>query len=75
MIAISFDAEDLAPWFEQVELAGEVRCEYCMPDRQMQRIYVCRGRKLPLAEFWPLVKCWTCDRAPFQHIAREHRAY
>ena len=50
MIAIDFSAEDLAPWFEHVELAGVVECEYCMPDRRIQRIYVCHGLKLPLAE-------------------------
>lgn len=66
MIAISFDRADLEPWFERVDLAGEVRCEYCMPDRQVQRIYVCRGLKMPLAAFWPLVKCWTCAQASFQ---------
>jgi hypothetical protein len=70
MIAISFAAADLEPWFERVEPAGEVRCRYCMPDRRVQRIYVCRGLKLPLAEFWPLVKCWTCDRAPFQQSSK-----
>ena len=66
IIAISLRASDLVPWFEHVELAGEVQCEYCMPDRRTQRIYLCRGLRLPLAEFWPLVKCWTCDRAAFQ---------
>jgi hypothetical protein len=72
MIAIDFSAEDLAPWFEHVELAGVVACEHCMPDRQVQSIHVCRGRKLTLTEFWPLTKCWTCDAAPFQRIARQH---
>jgi hypothetical protein len=43
-----------------------------MPDRRVQRIHICRGRKLLLAEFWPLTKCWTCDRAPFQHSAPVH---
>lgn len=72
MIAIEFSAEDLTPWFEHVELAGVVECEHCMPDRRIQSIHVCRGRKLPLGEFWPLTKCWTCDQAPFQRIARQH---
>jgi len=66
MIAIGFEAQDLEPWFEHVERVGEVRCRYCMPDRQLEPIYVCRGLKLPLAQFWPLVKCWTCAKAPFQ---------
>jgi hypothetical protein len=65
MIAVSFPEEVLRPWFGRVELAGEVRCQYCMPDRQLQRIYVCRDPVRPLADFWPLTKCWTCDRPPF----------
>ena len=69
MIAIGFEAADLSPWFERIEQSGEVRCRYCMPDRQLQRIYVCHGLKLPLAQFWPLVKCWTCARAPFRERA------
>jgi hypothetical protein len=36
-----------------------------MPDRQLQRIYVCRDPVRPFADFWPLTKCWTCDRPPF----------
>jgi len=65
VIAVDFRATDLEPWFEHVELAGQVDCEYCMPDRRTQRIYLCRRLKLPLREFWPQVKCWTCDRPPF----------
>ncbi|HSP97966.1 MAG TPA: glycosyltransferase family 39 protein [Candidatus Dormibacteraeota bacterium] len=65
MIAVSFPEEVLRPWFGHVELAGQVRCPYCMPDRQLQRIYVCRDPVRPLADFWPLTKCWTCDRPPF----------
>jgi len=70
MIAIAFRREDLASWFEHVDLAGEVECEHCMPDRRVQSIFVCRGRKLSLPEFWALTKCWTCDAAPFQRTAR-----
>jgi 4-amino-4-deoxy-L-arabinose transferase-like glycosyltransferase len=73
MLAIGFRESDLRPWFDSVEQAAEVTCEYCMPDRQLQRIFICRGLKRPLAEFWPLVKCWTCARAPFQAIARGDR--
>jgi hypothetical protein len=28
-------------------------------------ITVCRGLKVPIGEFWPKVKCWTCDRPAF----------
>jgi hypothetical protein len=65
VIPVGFQVADLEPWFDQVELAGQVDCRYCMPDRRTERIYLCRGLKLPLPEFWPQVKCWTCDRPPF----------
>jgi len=66
MIAIAFDRDDLLPWFEQVEPAATVHCDYCMPDRRDQVIYICRGPKLPLNEFFQLTKCWTCDRPAFR---------
>src|SRR4029453_7666858 len=37
MLAIGFRESDLRPWFDSVEQAAEVTCEYCMPDRQLQR--------------------------------------
>jgi hypothetical protein len=37
VIAVGFQAADLEPWFEQVELAGQVDCRYCMPDRRTER--------------------------------------
>jgi len=69
IIAVAFNAADLAPWCDRLELVAQVACEYCMPDRRTQPIHVCRGLKMPLREFWPQVKCWTCDRAPFQRHA------
>jgi hypothetical protein len=65
MIAVGFSRDALSPWFEHVEPAGEVRCDLCMPDRRAIHIYVCRGLKVPMEEFWPLTKCWTCDRPAF----------
>jgi hypothetical protein len=65
MIAVGFPKDTLSPWFDHVEPAGEVRCEFCMPDRRVTHIYVCRGLKVPMDEFWPLTKCWTCDRPAF----------
>jgi len=65
MIAVGFRKDALSPWFERVEPAGEVSCELCMPDRRVTHIHVCRGLKVPMDEFWPLTKCWTCDRPAF----------
>jgi 4-amino-4-deoxy-L-arabinose transferase-like glycosyltransferase len=65
LIAIGFSDAALTPWCDRLELAGQIECELCMPDRRIQRIHICRGLKRPLGEFWPLVKCWTCDHPPF----------
>jgi len=65
IIAVDFAETDLTPWCDRVELVGQVNCEFCMPDRRLQQIYLCRGLKVPLRDFWPQTKCWTCDRPPF----------
>jgi len=65
VIAVAISEKALAPWFESVQLAGEVTCDLCMPDRRVTRIYVCRGLRMPMDEFWPLTKCWTCDKPAF----------
>ncbi len=65
MIAVDIPEQYLLPWFASVELVGTVHCDLCMPDRQVMHITVCRGLKVPFEEFWPLVKCWTCDKPRF----------
>jgi hypothetical protein len=65
MIAVGIPEQYLLPWFTGVESVGTVRCDLCMPDRQVMHITVCRGLKVPLDEFWPLVKCWTCYKPRF----------
>ncbi|MGH3055521.1 MAG: hypothetical protein ACRDL7_11150, partial [Gaiellaceae bacterium] len=70
VITINIAANALKPWFERVDLVDTVRCEYCMPDKAEVPIHVCRGLKQPLKDFWPSVKCWTCDKPAF---AREVR--
>ena len=65
VIAMSMPEAVLRPWFDRVDLAATVSCEYCMPDRTSVPIHVCRGLKQPLKDFWPKVKCWTCDKPPF----------
>jgi 4-amino-4-deoxy-L-arabinose transferase-like glycosyltransferase len=62
VITVNISTERLRPWFDQVELAETVSCPYCMPDRSAIPIHLCRGLKVPLKEFWPQVKCWTCDK-------------
>ena len=69
LIAVGFPDAALAPWCDQLELAGQIECPLCMPDRRIQRVHICRGLKMPLREFWPQVKCWTCDSPPFRRAS------
>ena len=46
------------------------RYDYCMPDRMRMPITVCRGLAVPIREFWPKDKCWTCDRPDFVRAPR-----
>jgi Dolichyl-phosphate-mannose-protein mannosyltransferase len=65
VITTNISGEVLRRWFDRVDLATTVECPYCMPDRAHVPIHVCRGLKQPLQDFWPKVKCWTCDKPPF----------
>jgi len=52
LIAIGSDEEDLAQLFTHVERRPSPRCTYCMSWRDGLPVYVARGPKLSLAEFW-----------------------
>jgi 4-amino-4-deoxy-L-arabinose transferase-like glycosyltransferase len=65
VLALGFSGDDLRRVFDQVEQADVVTCEYCMPDNQEIPIFVARGLKMPLREFWPQLKCYTCDAPAF----------
>ena len=69
VITINIPEDALRPWFERVDLATTVDCPYCMPDKASVPIHVCRGLKQPLQDFWPKVKCWTCDKPEFAREA------
>lgn len=60
MIFINSDLEDLQAVFESVEPAGTFTNEYVMPYENNLTIYVCRRPRMPLTEFWPRVKCYSC---------------
>ena len=65
VIVAGIQRSALLPWFDSVEVVGEARCDLCMPDRVVTPILLARGLRVPFDEFWPLVKCWTCDRPEF----------
>jgi len=70
VIGVNIPEEFLKPWFDHVETRATVECDYCMPDRTTMPITVCRGLRVPIREFWPKVKCWTCDRPDFVRATR-----
>lgn len=56
MIILGGDLEHKQEVFEDVQIAGAARCDYCMPYENNLQIYVCRKLKLPVSELWPRVK-------------------
>jgi hypothetical protein len=44
--------QDLEAFFEEVELAGIFRCQYCMPYENNAPIFICRNMKVSLQEIW-----------------------
>jgi Dolichyl-phosphate-mannose-protein mannosyltransferase len=53
LIVIGGDLPDLQRAFEHVELAGQTRCQHCMPYENGRPIYVGRGWKVSLNAIWP----------------------
>jgi hypothetical protein len=58
VIVLGMHAEDLAPYFESVAIAGYAHHPYSMPYENFP-IYLCRGLKVPLSELWPQLKNWN----------------
>ncbi len=56
VIFIGGSQEDLLQYFDEVFEAGRTDCGYCMPYENDQPIFICRGIKGPISEFWLKVK-------------------
>jgi len=56
VIIIGGDTRHYAELFRSIEVAGRITTAYAMPYETDQPIYVLRGMKVPLQEFWPQVK-------------------
>ncbi len=56
LIFVGVDYEDLILYFDEVFEAGRTDCEYCMPYENNKPIFICRGIKGPIHEFWLKVK-------------------
>ncbi len=71
VLTLGFKGDDLRRVFRDVQPADVVTCQYCMPDNQEIRIFVARGLKMPLREFWSQLKCYTCDAPAFTKAYRD----
>jgi hypothetical protein len=59
MLVLDTDSDDEREQFQSVEDLGQVLSSpWAMPYEQRTHIYLCRGLKTDLREFWPQVKKW-----------------
>jgi hypothetical protein len=56
MIIVGGDTEHYADLFSSFEIAGRIATPYAMPYETDKPIYVLRGMKRPLQDYWPTVK-------------------
>ncbi len=56
VVYLGGELDDHRESFEEVEVAGMVACDYCMPYENDLTIYVCRNLTVPLDELWPRIK-------------------
>ena len=56
MLAIGYSESELRTLFADVQPAGAIRCNYCLPQLTAHPVYVCRGARRPLQELWPALK-------------------
>ena len=56
VIIIGGSTEHYAELFRSTEIAGRITTPYAMPYETDQPIYVLRGMKVPLQDYWPSVK-------------------
>lgn len=56
VIVLGGDLRDKQEIFEAVEMAGTVSSPWCMPYENDLTVYVCRGLRAPLRDFWGKLK-------------------
>lgn len=56
VIFVGGDYDDLVLYFDEVYEAGRTDCAYCMPYENNMPIFICRGLKSNIIDFWPKVK-------------------
>jgi hypothetical protein len=55
-IVVAPGPEQAERFYRSVALAGEVDCRFCRPAVDRLRVYVARGLRVPLDEFWARIK-------------------
>jgi hypothetical protein len=58
IIIIGGDRKHYEELFDSIEIAGRIDTPYAMPYETDQPIYVLRGMKPPLQDYWPEVKSY-----------------
>ena len=58
IIIIGGDTRHYADLFRSTEVVGRISSTYAMPYETDQPIYVLRGMKMPLQEYWPQMKSY-----------------
>ena len=56
MIVVHESEAQLREWFVDVELVGEIECDYCMPGLSEKSVYLCARPRRPFVELWPELK-------------------
>ena len=59
ILVLDDSAEDEREQFQSVEDLGQVQSSpWAMPNEQALHVFLCRGLKVPLHDFWPKTKNW-----------------
>jgi hypothetical protein len=59
VLVLDDSAEDEREQFQSVEDLGQIESNrWAMPNEQALHIFLCRGLKVPLRDFWPSTKSW-----------------
>ena len=60
VVAVGFEREELAPFFDDIQLAGNVTNAVGIDNKETgNEIVICRGQRLPWAELWPKLKVFS----------------
>jgi 4-amino-4-deoxy-L-arabinose transferase-like glycosyltransferase len=64
VLALTANGDWLKRSFREVNRVAEVDCDYCMPETERSGVYVCRGLKRPLADWWLEMKRYGVGPGP-----------